>query len=333
MSLATDPLLAENLQRWQASGQPLRWVEAHSGTWDHRDWLVLLANLRHTEFWPMDPDAVGAVLESLKQEKVNLRRWLASGEPRRWVEGQRGQWDHAAWLALLEKLEQSQFWPLRPDAVGRVLEDIRREWWNLRLWQDSGQARAWVEAHRGEWRHDDWLALLDTLRRSPYWPMDPAAVGEVLEQWKQRYWNCRRWEDSGHGRAWVEARQGRWDHDDWLLLVSELRQSQFWPLLPEAVGRALKRYRRELANLQRWEASGQARQWVESRQGRWDHDDWLALLGELAKSYYWPMAPAAVGRVLEENKAHLAALTQQQAEADAVLGGAWFGSSPAAVAA
>ena len=54
------------------------------------------------------------------------------------------------------------------------------------LWQAAG-ARGWVEAHGGEWNHDDWLALLDDLRRSPFWPMDPEAVGLVLEEEKRRW--------------------------------------------------------------------------------------------------------------------------------------------------
>ena len=60
-----------------------------------------------------------------------------------------------------------------------------REGENLRKWRASGQARAWVAAHRGQWNHDDWLALLDELQRSPFWPMHPDAVGQVLEDTKR----------------------------------------------------------------------------------------------------------------------------------------------------
>ncbi len=58
---------------------------------------------------------------------------------------------------------------------------------NLARWKASGQARAWVEAHRGVWNHNDWLALLDELRRSSFWPMQPDAVGAVLEEHKQEW--------------------------------------------------------------------------------------------------------------------------------------------------
>jgi hypothetical protein len=52
---------------------------------------------------------------------------------------------------------------------------------NLRRWKASGQPRAWVEAHHRQWNHDDWLALLAELERSPFWPLRPEAVGQTLE--------------------------------------------------------------------------------------------------------------------------------------------------------
>jgi hypothetical protein len=61
-------------------------------------------------------------------EDENLRRWRESGRPRAWVEAHKGRWDHDDWLALLEELKRSRYWPLQPDAVGMVLEDAKREW-------------------------------------------------------------------------------------------------------------------------------------------------------------------------------------------------------------
>ncbi len=63
-----------------------------------------------------------------------------------------------------------------------AVEPLSREAENLRRWRASGQARAWVAAHHGQWNHDDWLALLEELKRSPFWPMHPDAVGQVLEE-------------------------------------------------------------------------------------------------------------------------------------------------------
>jgi hypothetical protein len=80
------------------------------------------------------------------------------------------------------------------DKVGAVPPAARRdgrpaaasEADNLQRWRQSGQARAWVEARRGRWNHADWLALLEELRRSAFWPMQPDAVGLVLEDEKRR---------------------------------------------------------------------------------------------------------------------------------------------------
>jgi hypothetical protein len=58
-------------------------------------------------------------------EEENLRRWRESGQPRAWVEGRRGQWTHQDWLDLLESLSRSPYWPMQPDEVGRVLEDLK----------------------------------------------------------------------------------------------------------------------------------------------------------------------------------------------------------------
>jgi hypothetical protein len=55
---------------------------------------------------------------------------------------------------------------------------------NLKRWRESGKARAWVEARNGHWNHDDWVALLDSLKASEFWPMNPEAIGHTLEELK-----------------------------------------------------------------------------------------------------------------------------------------------------
>jgi hypothetical protein len=291
-----------NLRRWEDSGEPLRWLAARGGAWDHDDWLALVRALQRSEFWPLDLEAVGAVLERTKDGEGNLRRWLESGWPRRWVEAQRGGWGDAEWQALLEGLQRSEFWPLDPDAVRRALDEGRRRYWNLRRWEWSGQARAWVEARRGEWGHADWLALLEDLRQSEFWPLEPGAVGEVLRELQQDWQNLRRWQESGQGREWVEARQGRWGREDWLALLESLRRSEFWPLNPQAAEKEVRRVTAEWWNLRRWRESGQPWLWVKARGGQWGHADWLALLENLRQSQFWPLAPEAVGQVLEQVK-------------------------------
>jgi len=58
----------KNLARWRDSGQPRLWIKDHKGRWNDQDWLSLLDALKQSEFWPMEPDAVGAVLEDLKMD-------------------------------------------------------------------------------------------------------------------------------------------------------------------------------------------------------------------------------------------------------------------------
>src|SRR5262249_55918797 len=148
-------------------------------------------------FWPLDLNAVAAVLERLKGPCGNLSRWIASGWPRRWVEARGGRWEAEDWLALLEALRLSPYWPLDTAAVGRTVEEYKRQLLTLRRWERSGQARAWVEARGGRWGHADWLALLDGLRQSEFWPLDPAGVGEVLAEIQKEWRNLRRWQESG----------------------------------------------------------------------------------------------------------------------------------------
>jgi hypothetical protein len=289
-----------NLRRWELSGQPRRWVDDRQGEWGHEDWLALLESLRQSPYWPLDPASVGAVLEELKNEWRNLREWQRSGEPRRWVEAHEGQWDEDDWLELCEGLQRSAHWPLDTEAARRVLQRVTAQWCNLRRWQGSGQPRIWVEVHKGEWGHDDWLALLDVLRRSQYWPLDPEAVGAVLEETKRRYWNLRRWQSSGAARRWLEAHGKHWGEDDWLRLLQELERTGFWPIDPGVLVAVLEEMREEAHNLQRWQASGEALRWIEARQGHWSHDDWLDLLEALRATPFWPMDPAAMGDVLRQ---------------------------------
>jgi hypothetical protein len=57
----------KNLKQWKASGEPQRWVERHNYSWNHDDWLSLLNSLEKSDYWPINADDVGAVLEDLKR--------------------------------------------------------------------------------------------------------------------------------------------------------------------------------------------------------------------------------------------------------------------------
>src|SRR5262249_43660291 len=148
---------------------------------------------------------------------ANLRRWQESGAPKAWCAAHQGRWSHAEWLKLLSGLWWSEYWPMDPAAVRGILEELAKPW-NLQRWRQSGQPWQWIASNRGIWNHDDWLTLLDELRGSEFWPLDPAAVGAVLEELRPRWRNLERWKQSGQPLRWVESRHGRWDHADWLAL-------------------------------------------------------------------------------------------------------------------
>jgi hypothetical protein len=308
MSGERDARLADNLRRWQESGEPLRWVEGHQGQWARDELLGLVEGLGRSEFWPLDPASVEEVLNRLTAEWWNLRHWQGSCQPRRWVEGRQGEWQHHDWLFLLETLGRSHFWPLAPEAVRRVLEEVKRQYWNLRRWQQSGWPRRWVEARQGRWSHDDWLGLLEWLRRSEFWPLDLDMVGLVLDDLKAQWWNLRLWQQSGQPREWVEAREGKWSHDDWLALLESLQHSEYWPLSPEAVGATLEEVRKGWWNLRRWQQCGQAQCWVASQQGRWTQEEWRAMLATLEQSEYGPLDPEGVRMVVEDARQRFCAL-------------------------
>jgi len=241
----------------------------------------------------------------IKHEKAiaeNLRRWQQSSQAWRWVEAHQGSWNHEDWLKLLAELKSSEFWPMVPAEVGRVLEEMKICYGNLKRWKESGHPAWWVESRKGTWSHGDWNSLMDLLRRSEYWPLFPAAVGELMDELKGRYRNLCRWQESGEPLRIVEEHQGEWNHQDWLNLLAELQQSDFWPLTPEAVGRVLEELKVQYKNLQRWQASGEPRLWVETRGRMWSHADWTELLAQLQVSEYWPVSPAMVGTLLEQIK-------------------------------
>jgi hypothetical protein len=299
------PEVVENLRRWEQSGEPRRWVEAREGKWAPDDWLALLRGLSRSDYWPVDRAAAEAVLSRLTAEWWNLRHWQGSGQPRWWVEVREGRWGHAEWLDLLEALRWSHFWPVNPDDVGLVVEEAKRRYWNLRRWRESGRPRRWVEERQGRWAREDWLALLEELRQSEFWPMDDFLAELALEECRAEYWNLWRWHESGQPRRWVEERQGRWAHEDWLQLLEGLRAGGLWPVDLDEVDRTLRQLNLEWWNVHRWRTSGMARRWVEDRRGRWDQEDWLVLLDALRASDFWPADPEAVRRVVEEIRAEL----------------------------
>jgi hypothetical protein len=255
-----------------------------------------------------------------------LQLWQETGA-RRWVEMHGGVWDHADWLGLKEDLRRQGLWGADFDQVAGILERCKVEFWNLRRWRDSGEAWRWVEAHRGEWAHHDWMTLLSGLQ---CWlgPLGPASVGQALETLKRQYWALERWKASGAAARWVEEHNGHWEHHDWLGLLAALEQSEYGALVPEAVARVLEQCKRAYWNLRHWESSGEPYRWVEACRGRWNHADWLRLLAGLERSEFWPLSPEAVGGVLERTRRRYVGLERWQRSGAARLwvamrGGQW----------
>lgn len=58
----------QNFERLRYSGLLESWVRANKGIWSHQDWLELLNLLKSSEFWPVEPNAVGAALEEIKKD-------------------------------------------------------------------------------------------------------------------------------------------------------------------------------------------------------------------------------------------------------------------------
>ena len=202
------PRIPDNLRSWLESGAASRWVAAHAGLWDHQDWIVLLAHLGGIVPGNVEPEAVGLVLEALKAQWLNLSRWQASEEADRWVAACQGVWHHQDWLTLLITLRRSEFWPLNFEAVGLELEQAR-----LRCARSAaGRSRVSFAAGSAPTRANGTTRLdllLQGLRLSSFWPLNEAALGQLLEstavQWRRP---PRRWQESGTPEALGEGTPG-----------------------------------------------------------------------------------------------------------------------------
>ena len=57
-----------------------------------------------------------------------------------------------------------------------------RETENFVNWKSTDVARNWITGNNGTWSHQDWLQLLESLRRSEFWPMRESDIGELLDE-------------------------------------------------------------------------------------------------------------------------------------------------------
>lgn len=52
--------------------------------------------------------------------------------------------------------------------------------------------------------------------------------------------NLKRWMESETPEQWVDAHNGRWAYSDWLALLDQLRQGEYWPMSEEDIGAHLQ---------------------------------------------------------------------------------------------
>ena len=71
---------ADNLRRWQESGDPYRWVWGCAGAWTVEDYAILLADLRAGSYWPMIEDDVVITLDKTRKLYGDLERWHLLGD-------------------------------------------------------------------------------------------------------------------------------------------------------------------------------------------------------------------------------------------------------------
>ena len=55
-----------NLKRLSKSPIPMNFVKKNGGKWDHAKWLAFLEYLKERNYFPIDTDQVGLILESKK---------------------------------------------------------------------------------------------------------------------------------------------------------------------------------------------------------------------------------------------------------------------------
>lgn len=71
---------AENLKRWQDSGEAHRWVWNCSGVWCDEEYADLLVLLRMGVYWPMNENDIMKTVEAAAETYHNLNRWNLLGD-------------------------------------------------------------------------------------------------------------------------------------------------------------------------------------------------------------------------------------------------------------
>ena len=57
-----------NIRKLSRSPIPMNFVKKQNGAWNHQDWLNLLESLKGQNYFPIDTDRVGLLLEEKKAQ-------------------------------------------------------------------------------------------------------------------------------------------------------------------------------------------------------------------------------------------------------------------------
>lgn len=63
-----------NLKRLAKSTIPMNFVKKNEGKWDHAKWLAFLDYLKEKNYFPVDTDQVGLILESKKAKYLENKK-------------------------------------------------------------------------------------------------------------------------------------------------------------------------------------------------------------------------------------------------------------------
>ena len=63
-----------NLKKLRKSPIPMNFVKKQKGSWNHQDWLDFLKNLEEKQYFPIDTDKVGLILEEKKKQYLEAQK-------------------------------------------------------------------------------------------------------------------------------------------------------------------------------------------------------------------------------------------------------------------
>ena len=63
-----------NLKKLRRSPIPMTFVKKQKGSWNHQNWLDFLAYLEEKQYFPIDTDKVGLLLEEKKKQYLESQK-------------------------------------------------------------------------------------------------------------------------------------------------------------------------------------------------------------------------------------------------------------------